>query len=198
MDLFEAIRTTRAVRRFTDEPVSDEEIAACLAAAVHGPSGGNIQPWQFVVVRDRATRRALGEVYCCVQTTADAERVQALGAAPERVVVTGSLKVEAPVDESAREQATGLREINSAVNEMDQGTQQNAAIVEESSAASHSLASELASLLQQLRQFDIGAPASRPVANVQRPAAVRPVRQASNAVRAELPAHTHDPGWAEF
>ena len=63
MDLFEAIRTTRAVRRFTDEPVSDEEIAACLAAAVHGPSGGNIQPWQFVVVRDRATRRALGEVY---------------------------------------------------------------------------------------------------------------------------------------
>ena len=100
--------------------------------------------------------------------------------------------------ESAREQATGLREINSAVNEMDQGTQQNAAIVEESSAASHSLASELASLLQQLRQFDIGAPASRPVANVQRPAAVRPVRQASNAVRAELPAHTHDPGWAEF
>jgi 3-deoxy-D-manno-octulosonic-acid transferase len=50
-------------------------------------------------------RRALGEVYCCVQTTADAERVQALGAAPERVVVTGSLKVEAPVDESAREQA---------------------------------------------------------------------------------------------
>jgi len=63
--------------------------------------------------------------------------------------------------ESAREQATGLREINSAVNEMDQGTQRNAAIVEESSAASHALAAELAALLQQLRQFDIGAPASR-------------------------------------
>jgi 3-deoxy-D-manno-octulosonic-acid transferase len=50
-------------------------------------------------------RRALGDVYCCMQTAADAERVQALGAAPERVAVTGSLKVEAPVDEGAREQA---------------------------------------------------------------------------------------------
>ena len=99
--------------------------------------------------------------------------------------------------ESAREQATGLREINSAVNEMDQGTQQNAAIVEESSAASHSLASELASLLQQLRQFDIGAPVARPVAPIQR-AAARPVRQASNVVRAEFAAHAHDPGWSEF
>ncbi len=50
-------------------------------------------------------RRALGDVYCCVQTAEDAERVQALGAAPERVVVTGSLKVEAAVDEATREQA---------------------------------------------------------------------------------------------
>ena len=99
--------------------------------------------------------------------------------------------------ESAREQATGLREINSAVNEMDQGTQQNAAIVEESSAASHSLASELASLLQQLRQFDIGAPVARPAQPIQR-AALRPVRQASNVVRAEFAAHAHDPGWSEF
>ncbi|EKN00101.1 methyl-accepting chemotaxis protein, partial [Acidocella sp. MX-AZ02] len=43
---------------------------------------------------------------------------------------------------SAQEQATGLAEVNSAVNQMDQVTQQNAAMVEESTAASHSLAAE--------------------------------------------------------
>jgi nitroreductase len=63
MDVFEAITTTRAVRRFSDAPVSDEEIAACIRAAVQGPSGGNIQPWQFLVVRDAETRRAIGGVY---------------------------------------------------------------------------------------------------------------------------------------
>jgi nitroreductase len=63
MDLLDAIVTTRAVRRFTDEPVSDDEILTCIRAAVHAPSGGNIQPWQFVAVTDPATRRAIGEVY---------------------------------------------------------------------------------------------------------------------------------------
>src|SRR6266850_2211596 len=63
MELFEALTTTRAVRRFTDDPVSDEEILTCLRAATQGPSGGNIQPWQFLVVTDPATKRALGDVY---------------------------------------------------------------------------------------------------------------------------------------
>jgi nitroreductase len=63
MDLFDALTTTHAVRRFTDEPVSDAEVMKCLEAATHAPSGGNIQPWQFLVVRDAATRRALGDVY---------------------------------------------------------------------------------------------------------------------------------------
>ena len=63
MDLFEAIETTRAVRRFTDAPVSDEEILTCIRAATQAPSGGNIQPWQFVVVKDPQTKRAVGDVY---------------------------------------------------------------------------------------------------------------------------------------
>src|SRR5689334_10805390 len=63
MDLDEALSTTRAVRRFTDEPISDDDILACIAAAVQAPSGGNIQPWQFVIVTDGATRGALGDVY---------------------------------------------------------------------------------------------------------------------------------------
>jgi nitroreductase len=63
MELDEALSTTRAVRRFTDEPITDEDILACIAAAVQAPSGGNIQPWQFVVVTDAAIRRALADVY---------------------------------------------------------------------------------------------------------------------------------------
>ncbi|NTE87735.1 methyl-accepting chemotaxis protein [Agrobacterium rubi] len=58
--------------------------------------------------------------------------------------------------ESSREQSVGLQEINTAVNTMDQGTQQNAAMVEQSTAASHSLAKEAASLNQLLSRFNIG------------------------------------------
>jgi nitroreductase len=63
MDLFAALETTRSIRRFTDEPVTDEEILICLRAATQGPSGGNIQPWQFVAVTDAEVKRALGDVY---------------------------------------------------------------------------------------------------------------------------------------
>ena len=52
MDLFEALETTRSIRRFADQPVTDDETLTCIRAAVQGPSGGNIQPWQFVAVTD--------------------------------------------------------------------------------------------------------------------------------------------------
>ncbi|NTF32648.1 methyl-accepting chemotaxis protein [Rhizobium skierniewicense] len=81
--------------------------------------------------------------------------------------------------ESSREQSVGLQEINTAVNTMDQGTQQNAAMVEQSTAASHSLAKEAASLNQLLSRFNLGngEGASRAM-----PSAA-PVRAASNASR---------------
>ena len=58
--------------------------------------------------------------------------------------------------QSSREQSTGLKEVNSAVAVMDQGTQQNAAMVEESTAASHSLAREAEALFNLLGTFEIG------------------------------------------
>lgn len=67
--------------------------------------------------------------------------------------------------QSAREQSTGLQEINTAVNQMDQSTQKNAAMVEESNAASHTLATEVSALSQRLAQFRLtGSPASTPAA----------------------------------
>lgn len=58
--------------------------------------------------------------------------------------------------QASKEQAIGLREINTAVNTMDQGTQQNAAMVEEATAAAHSLAREAEALFELVRQFKIG------------------------------------------
>ncbi|WP_272955141.1 methyl-accepting chemotaxis protein [Agrobacterium rubi] len=57
--------------------------------------------------------------------------------------------------QAAREQSAGLQEINTAVNRMDQSNQQNAAMVEQSTAASHSLAGEAAKLTTLLNRFRI-------------------------------------------
>jgi nitroreductase len=63
MTLFEGLRTLRAVREFTDEPVADGVLRAILDLAVCAPSAGNRQPWEFVVIRDAATRRAIRDRY---------------------------------------------------------------------------------------------------------------------------------------
>ena len=63
VDLYDALLTTRAMRRFSDEPVDREAIEACLRAAVQAPSGGNIQPWHFVVVDEPAIRTQLADLY---------------------------------------------------------------------------------------------------------------------------------------
>ena len=60
---------------------------------------------------------------------------------------------------SAQEQAIGLAEVNTAVNQMDQVTQQNAAMVEQSTAASHSLAQEAQSLQASVARFKVGSAA---------------------------------------
>jgi nitroreductase len=59
----EAIMTTRAIRRFTDERVTDDEITTCLAAAQQAPSGGNVQPQQYVVVTDPERKASIGDLY---------------------------------------------------------------------------------------------------------------------------------------
>lgn len=63
MDLFEAIGTQRAMRRLKSDPVSDEEVWTILDAAVKAPSGGNRQPWNFIVIRDPETKRRIAEYY---------------------------------------------------------------------------------------------------------------------------------------
>lgn len=57
MELHDAIMTLRSMRRLTDDPpVTEAEIEHCLRSAVQAPNGGNVQPWQFVVLMDRSRR----------------------------------------------------------------------------------------------------------------------------------------------
>jgi nitroreductase len=64
MEVLEAIRTTRAMRRLDpDRPVTDEELKVMIDAATRGPAGGGNERARFIVVRDAGLRRRLGEIY---------------------------------------------------------------------------------------------------------------------------------------
>ena len=63
MDVFEALYTTRAMRRVRPDPIPAEVQASILDAAIRAPSGGNSQRWRFVLVDDPAVREALAALY---------------------------------------------------------------------------------------------------------------------------------------
>ncbi|EJZ18009.1 globin-coupled sensor protein [Rhizobium sp. Pop5] len=107
--------------------------------------------------------------------------------------------------EAAREQATALAEINTAVNAMDQGTQKNAAMVEESTAASHALVREIGRIAEMLREFNIektGAVQSRRPAPTQPADAGSPARElrarVGRAYQAQGNAALASGQWDEF
>ena len=59
---FEVVTRQRACRAFSADPVADSDIERVLTAATFAPSAENKQPWEFVVVRDEASRAAIGEL----------------------------------------------------------------------------------------------------------------------------------------
>ncbi|QIG43144.1 nitroreductase family protein [Nocardioides anomalus] len=62
MELYEVMRTTAAIREFTDDPIPDEVLARILDHARFAPSGGNRQGAHLVLVTDQETRQALAEL----------------------------------------------------------------------------------------------------------------------------------------
>jgi nitroreductase len=62
MDLYDVMRTTAAVREFTDDPLPDDVLYTILHNARFAPSGGNRQGTRIVIVRDTATRERLVEI----------------------------------------------------------------------------------------------------------------------------------------
>jgi nitroreductase len=57
--LVDTILSRRSIRRYTGEPVGEDQVTLLLKAAFAAPSAGNCQPWHFVVIRDRATLDAI-------------------------------------------------------------------------------------------------------------------------------------------
>jgi len=108
---------------------------------------------------------------------------QALQAIVDQVASIDSLVKE--IAASAQEQATGLHQVNSAVNQMDQVVQQNAAMVEEATAATHSLKGEAGELAALVGRFRVGGEASSPVAASH---ASRPVASPARAAQARAAA----------
>ncbi|UCH37898.1 MAG: nitroreductase family protein [Candidatus Bathyarchaeota archaeon] len=59
MDVFQAIRERRSIRRFRSEPIPEKNIDEILDAARWAPSAGNRQPWEFIIIRDPQIKRYL-------------------------------------------------------------------------------------------------------------------------------------------
>jgi nitroreductase len=62
MDVFEAIRTRRSIRKYRQEPISDEKLDMILEAACLAPSAGNRQPWRFIVVQNAHRKKQVAQI----------------------------------------------------------------------------------------------------------------------------------------
>jgi len=62
MTLFDLIKTRRSIRRFTDEPVSDELIDKIIESGTWAPSGKNNQPWKFAIIKDEELKAQVAEL----------------------------------------------------------------------------------------------------------------------------------------
>ncbi|KPK58614.1 MAG: hypothetical protein AMK73_09130 [Planctomycetes bacterium SM23_32] len=66
MDFFEAVERRASVRSFARCEIPGEDLLRILDAGRRAPSGHNRQPWEFVLVRDAETLRALGHIQGCI------------------------------------------------------------------------------------------------------------------------------------
>jgi nitroreductase len=88
MDVYEALYTTRAMRRVRPDPIPEDVQARILDAAIRAPTGGNAQNWRFLLVDDPDQKAALGPIYrdCLAQlwVTIYKEQLDAANADPQR------------------------------------------------------------------------------------------------------------------
>jgi nitroreductase len=85
MDALACIMTRRSIRKYTDGPVTDDQVETLLKAAMAAPSAANKQPWHFVVVRDQALREAFAGFH---------PHAQMLPEAPVGVLICGDTELE--------------------------------------------------------------------------------------------------------
>ena len=63
MDVFEALYTTRAMRRVSEDPIPEDILKQMVDAGIRAPSGSNRQGWKFIVVTDQEVKNQLGDSY---------------------------------------------------------------------------------------------------------------------------------------
>ena len=89
MDVNDAVRTRLTVREYKSDPVPDEVVHKLLEAGRLAPSSQNLQPWHFVVIRNGATIRQLGEL---------ATQGPFIGGAPMAIAIVTDDTPRAPLD----------------------------------------------------------------------------------------------------
>ncbi len=204
-----------SARKITDIIGVIDEIAfqtnlLALNASVEAARAGEAGKGFAVVaqeVRQLAQRsaQAASDIKTLIQDSNDQVRdgVQLVNQAGDALgEILGSIgKVSGIVQEitsASQEQASGVQEINSSINNMDQMTQQNAALVEESTAAARALSDQAGKLSELMAFFKLGnvaAPARRPSI------AARPMRDSSSiqsATDTSSMATASNDGWSEF
>lgn len=63
MDVLEAIFTRRSIRKFTGEPVTDQDMDTVIRAAFQAPSAHNYQPWEFIILKDKSNMERIANIH---------------------------------------------------------------------------------------------------------------------------------------
>ena len=72
MELLEALRTRRSIRKYTKEEIPEEDIRKIIEAAMSGPSAVNSQPWHFIIIKSRSKLNEIPKASLYAQMTKDA------------------------------------------------------------------------------------------------------------------------------
>jgi nitroreductase len=85
MEAIEAICSRRSIRRFTDQPVTDDVLTELIEAGMCAPSAGNERPWHFIIIRDRNIFDEIPRIH---------PYAMMLKEAPVAILVCGDLDIE--------------------------------------------------------------------------------------------------------
>ncbi|MCJ2165455.1 MULTISPECIES: nitroreductase family protein [unclassified Pseudodesulfovibrio] len=85
MEILEALRTRRSIRKYEDRIIPDDMVREILEGAMMAPSAGNAQPWQFVVINDRARLDGMADLH---------PHIKMVTQAPLGILVCGDLSLE--------------------------------------------------------------------------------------------------------
>jgi nitroreductase len=157
METWDALRARRNVRAFSDRPLSDEDLDRILEAGRRAPSSRNWQPWDFVVVTDRAQLRELAKVWRGGGHVADS---------------AATIALVVPELDDAREREIAQYDLGQATMAMQIAAADLGVGTGHSAVGDQDLAREILGLPADRRAaylVDVGYPADRPLRPIRQP-----------------------------